>query len=40
MQFKIKVFGLFWIIIDVLDIDFTDGDIGIGLKISWKEPER
>ena len=36
MNFTITLFGKFKLIISVLDFDFTDGDVGIGLTLSWK----
>jgi len=35
MEFTFKVWK-FKVTIDLLDVDTTDGDIKIGIKISWR----
>jgi hypothetical protein len=35
MKFSFKVWKLTFTL-DIFDVDFSDGDIGIGLIISWK----
>ncbi len=35
MQFTFKIW-LLKIIIDLFDLDLSDGDIGFSIKISWK----
>jgi len=36
MSFTIAVFGKFKIILKLLDVDPSDGNIAIGIELSWK----
>ena len=36
MKFGIKLFGFLTIEILLLDIDFSDGDVQIGIRFAWK----
>jgi len=36
MSFTIAVFGKFKIILKLLDVDPSDGNVAIGIELSWK----
>jgi len=38
MGFSIRLFGLVYVTVRLFDIDFSDGDVGLSLVISWKGP--
>jgi len=36
MKFGIKLFGFLTIELRLLDIDWTDGDVMLGIRFAWK----
>lgn len=36
MGFEFTLFGKVKLIIQILDFDFTDGDVAVGITVSWK----